>query len=531
MPKPLLLARPSGLYVRFLVPADVRGAVGSRFLVRPLYLPAGDVARLVAARLGLALSQAFDALREGRPVDLDEILRKAAAGQFRELTVKGVKLPNGTTIQEAEINTRQDLAMFRRLGASLIESDPLTAVAQGYTEPPPSPPVPVKGATLGKAIQAHLADLERARLDDKTVTDSRHALRLFEGVVGGDTPVSAITPEHVREFYDLVSFWPSNGSRRSPYKGLPVREVVELAKANDEPLPSLHTLSKHEQRLRVFFAGLIEGNHLSSSPQAGVRGFDAPDEEDTGEPFTDDELKIIFGSEFVLWAEKYPHRWFGVALGLYSGARVAEVGQLLVEDIETVDGVPGFFVRKKKSKKTAKRAQPAKKIKNKASRRFVPLAKPVLAAGFLDYLAEVRAAGHERLFPNLPNSTGRGFGRGLSRQFSTYIKQRGITTEGQGFHGFRHTFASKLDEAGVSEAAIAAITGHSRAGGSVLQMHYISRGTLQDRVETVAKFVPPVELPKYTPGQFAEALAEAPIKLVQRKPKKLAELAAKQVEE
>lgn len=526
MPKPLLLARPSGLYVRFLVPSDLRAVVGTRFLVRPLHLPAGDVARLVAAHLGLALSQAFDALREGRPVDIDEILRRArSGGRIQELTIKGLELPNGTRIAEAEINTPEDEAMMRRLFGSLPNPGPEVA-----PDAPVSRPAGSAGLRLGAAIQTHLADLERARLDDKTITDSRHALRILEGVVGGDTPVSAITPEHVREFYDLVSYWPSNGSRRHPYKDLPVREVVALAKANEEPLPAARTLIKHEQRLKVFFGSLIDGKHLSSSPQAGVRGFEAPDEEDTGEPFTDDELKIIFGRAFVPWAEKYPHRWFGVALGLYSGARVAEVGQLLVEDIETVDGVPGFFVRKK-SKKKSKQAQPAKKIKNKASRRFVPLAKPVLAAGFLDYVAEVRAAGHERLFPNLPNSTGRGFGRGLSRQFSTYIKQQGITTEGQGFHGFRHTFASKLDEAGVSEAAIAAITGHSRAGGSVLQMHYISRGTLQDRVATLAKFSPPVQLPAYTPGQFTEALAEAPIKLVQRKPKRLAELATKQNQE
>ena len=54
MPKPLLLARRSGLYARFFVPSDLQGLVGSRYLVRPLYASAGDGARLVAARLDLA---------------------------------------------------------------------------------------------------------------------------------------------------------------------------------------------------------------------------------------------------------------------------------------------------------------------------------------------------------------------------------------------------------------------------------------------------------------------------------------------
>lgn len=34
MPKPLFLARPSGLYARFFVPTDLQGRVGSRYVVR-----------------------------------------------------------------------------------------------------------------------------------------------------------------------------------------------------------------------------------------------------------------------------------------------------------------------------------------------------------------------------------------------------------------------------------------------------------------------------------------------------------------
>jgi hypothetical protein len=474
-------------------------------------LPAGDAARLVAARLGLALSEAFDRLREGWPVDIDEILRRARAGQIRELTVKGLTLPNGTTIAEAEINTPEDEAMMRRMLGHLAQVDPLTAAARGYVEPQPHP-APAKGPTLAKAIQAHLADLARARLAAKTVLDSTHTLRIFQEVVGGATPVSALESAHVRAFYEVVSFWPSNASKREPYKGRPVREVVELAKAKDEPLPSAHTLKKHQQRLSVFFVAQLAGNLLKTNPQAGVRGFELPNEDDTGEPFTDAELGVVFGPAFKPWAAKYPHRWFGVLLGLYSGARVAEVGQLQVDDVAIEDGVHGFFIRTKAK---------SQKVKNQSSRRFVPLAEPVLAAGFLDYVEEVRAAGHSRLFPNLPNATGKGFGVALSKQFSKFIKDQGITAKGQGFHGFRHTMASKLDRAGVSEAAIGALLGHKRAG-SVLKRHYVDRGTLPDRVATLAKFAPPVQFPSYVPGQFAEALAEAPIRLRVVKPTKVA---------
>lgn len=83
MPKPLLLARPSGLYARFLVPLDLRSRLGCSFIVRALGLPSGDRARLAAACMSVALSDRFSAMRAGRLVDkkeLDELLRKVALG-------------------------------------------------------------------------------------------------------------------------------------------------------------------------------------------------------------------------------------------------------------------------------------------------------------------------------------------------------------------------------------------------------------------------------------------------------------------
>jgi len=130
----------------------------------------------------------------------------------------------------------------------------------------------------------------------------------------------------------------------------------------------------------------------------------------------------------------------------------------------------------------------------------------VLDAGFLTYVDEVKKAGHAQIFPNLPNSTGLGFGRQLSRQFSDYIKRNGITAKGQGFHGFRHTFATELDRVGVSENAIAAITGHAKSG-SVLSKFYIDRKTLNDRVSTLSKFSPAVDLPVYASMQFGKVVS------------------------
>ena len=99
MPKPYFLARRSGLYVRFLVPLDLRDVVGSRFLIRMLRSARGDRARFVAAALGVALFEAFDRLRKGAgmaDVDLKLLLESAQraveGGSAREWTASDVRV-------------------------------------------------------------------------------------------------------------------------------------------------------------------------------------------------------------------------------------------------------------------------------------------------------------------------------------------------------------------------------------------------------------------------------------------------------
>lgn len=208
-------------------------------------------------------------------------------------------------------------------------------------------------------------------------------------------------------------------------------------------------------------------------------------------------------------------------LGLHSGARVNELSQLYVDDIETVAGVPGYHINKRFT---------GQKIKTNASRRFVPLAQPLLNAGFLTYVEDIQKAGHQRLFPHLPNNDGNGFGKQMSKQFAAYIKKRGVTEEGLGMHAFRHTLATRLDRAGVSESTIARITGHQASGG-ILPKFYIDAPTLPERVTALAKFQSGVALPTYEKGQFNVVLKEAhelPAKWAAEKSKRERKLRGKQ---
>lgn len=520
MPKPLLMARPSGVYARFLVPKDLRAAIGSRFLVRPLHAPNGDRARLVAASMGMALCEAFSAMRQGGTVDWKKALEAAHAEGRRDLILKNVQLSNGTRVAEAQLETFQDVDMLKRLMGQ-AETDPLAAAVAGYV-PAAREPAPT-GPLLSECVAKHIERLQAAKLDRRTVMDSQHTLRLLLGVVG-DVPAQALDSDRVQAFMEAVEHWPRHATKKPAYRDLSVPEVIELAKTNGEPRPSGPTLTKHWDRLAVFVGYLQTVKVLREDPMAGLTPpgeRHSEMEPDTGRPFTHAELQAVFGPAFLPWASKYPHRFWGPLLGLYSGARVTEVAQLRAVDVMHVDGVPGFLVTTKAK---------GNKVKNPNSLRFVPLAQPVLDAGFLAYVEEVRAAGVERLFPDLPNSTGLGLGRQLSRQFSTFIKRQGVEEEGMGFHAFRHYFITHLDRAlaatGMEEkdrdVAIGRITGHDKPPQSVLRKVYVDREglavpaavqpeTLPKRVETLALFTAPVTLPAHVPGQFTDNLKRASV--------------------
>lgn len=485
---PFFLPRKSGLFVRFFVPSDLQAQVGSRYLVRSLGSLRGNAARLCGFAMAVALSKVMDQLRQGELlVDLKKALEAAAQAGRRDYTLS--RSADGSfsiTTDGSDQDHKQALEAVAAIGAL-----PSLPAASGWKN---APSEPTQSALFSVAAFAHIGDLKRRKLARKTILDSEHAIRLWLGIVG-DLPVHEVSLAHVRVFFDSAKFWPAHGTKSPIYKNLSVQQIITVAKKNGEGGVADWTLKKHQQRLSLLFESLLVNGEIGKNPLKGFK-LSTPSDEDSGSPFSEAELNIIFGPAFETWAKKYPHRWFGPILGLYSGARVTEIAQLRVVDIEVIDGVAGFHVRA---------ADASQSVKNKNSRRFVPLAQPVLDAGFLTYIEEVKKAGLTQIFPNLPNSTGLGFGRQLSRQFSDYIKRNGITAKGQGFHGFRHTFATELDRLGISENAIAAITGHAKSG-SVLSKFYIDRKSLADRVSTLASFSPKVQLPRYKKDFFSRQI-------------------------
>lgn len=498
MPKPFLLKRASGLYARFLVPVDLRQALGCRFLVRAL--PGrGDAARLVAARMAVALSEAFKALRTGTMNDdIKDILRRVRENGHNDLTIQQVRLPNGLTLGGVEINTAEDRRLFRQTVQdlnALAAKDPLMAGMHGWEPPRPlAPPAPPSGPLLSERIDVYLNDMRRAQRAVRNVMDTEYTLRLLLAL-GDDKPIEDVTATDVRAFLDALAVYPANASKKAEFRGLTPKEVLAKAKRGGHPTLLERTQEKRRDHLAAFFNAQADEALIPKAPHKAIMNrsksqTDAP----TREPFTPEELAALFDTEaFPLWASKYPHRWFGSILGVATGARVNEVAQLYVDDVAEVGGHWGIHIRA---------LRPDQRLKNTHSSRFVPLSDTVLQAGFLTFVEDVKRAGFDRLFPHLQHSEAGGYGDTMGDQFRAYAIKRGLTGRLKSFHCFRHNVANTLvNELGTAIQVTQEITGHDLTLPSGLK-HYVNPGTIPKRYAALNEYGPPVPLPAYVPGQF-----------------------------
>jgi len=110
-----------------------------------------------------------------------------------------------------------------------------------------------------------------------------------------------------------------------------------------------------------------------------------------------------------------------------------------------------------------------RRLKNKNAVRTIPFHKSI-AKPFWDYVESVRAAGHQRVFPEMKQINNR-YGHSVSRVFGTYLRNKvGIKDPKKTFHSFRHTVTDTLYKAMVQETLIEEYLG--RAGKTETSKRY-----------------------------------------------------------
>lgn len=381
----------------------------------------------------------------------------------------------------------------------------------------PIPPFPThepprhstQGAPVTKASGHRFADvaeeyLRGRKLPGKTEHDWRRYWRLFSELTGFDLSgdIGAITKDDARKYKDLLLRFPSVSNGKT-YEGKTAPQIIETADMIDaqrkadaqrsQKAPVLvsrykgATITKGLSALSAVCKYAVNAGYVDNNPFTGV-GVDLDDQDDR-EPFTPAQLQNIFSGEWFQDGRWGSNQWI-VALSLYTGFRLEELGKLRYDDI--INGAaPGddeelWYISLTKTN--------GRSLKTKASKRRMPIHRDLVEIGFLAFCDSRRS--EEWLF-DLKEYTWKGDLRRthyLSKEFGRYLRKLGMGSE-RVFHSFRHLFKDVLRDSEVELSAQMALLGHTEPGtgalyGSGHGLRTLCRAMNQVRMPIRVRMVP-----------------------------------------
>lgn len=391
LPHHLVRSSTGVFHFRQKVPLALQSTVGLRVIKRSLGTrdPRTAQARayLLSARYAQAIEQAG---RRARMAGDDQGDRPEKPNRSVDQEFPFIRWTGGFSHEQVTIQTDGTEGDHRNAMAALelflSKTAPMSATDR--TEMVVEASLP-----LGEAARKYLLTLEGATVPDKTKSQKRAAVNGFAKWKGLKTKLATCTRTDVAEW-------------------------VQSLRAENLATP---TLANKISYLKAFFAwGQSAGyfpagdNPATGQVKYGTRekrlrrklGF---------QPFSVEQLDALYDPKH-LATLTLSVRW-GALIGLYTGARVSEVGQLALDDFIEVDGVPCFRI-------TAQGE--GQSLKTDASERVVPIHPDLVDLGLLRRVQALRSAGEQRFFPRVKIGAVNGAGNFLSKGFGRHIESLGI---------------------------------------------------------------------------------------------------------
>ena len=308
--------------------------------------------------------------------------------------------------------------------------------------------IPASSAiSLSQLSSKFITAKNEAGYPSKTINGYNDTHKLAIEVLG-NVPIDSLTHEDGRDFVEVLKKLPVNRSKS--YPTLTVKELLELKEVKTL---SHKSILKHTERISTLFNWAIKQGYTNQNVFRGklelIRKVEVVEKH-----FTKQELDLILGD--ALKAESLtlnkPERYWVTMIASHSGARLNEICQLDVSDIQEHEGIWVMNLTGDSEDKS---------IKTHAGNRLVPLHPKLLKLGFLDYVKQTKSSNHQKLFPNLKKMRSTGYGTMISHWFAKYLKKLGIKKKGKNFHSFRHTVVNRLTTKQVYEPFIKELIGHS----------------------------------------------------------------------
>lgn len=319
---------------------------------------------------------------------------------------------------------------------------------------------PKRGEGLADYFERYLAEA-RGNLKKSGLQDARATLRQFVEACG-NRQVSDYTRADMSKFKRLLLDAPAQTEKLFP--GVPFPKAVEQNRTKRHPKLKVASV-RNKLSILSAFGKWLENN--ADGVDASNFKTTLPPKTDSQrmEPFSAQEVHDILNAQAFVGCESDRNqqkpglhkirdwRFWVPMIAAFTGARLNEIVQLAVADVRQIDGVWAFSISDEGD---------AQSLKNKQSRREVPVHPQLITLGILDWHQQAFEAGEKDLFHQIPvdrdgrRSTNAGK---VFRRFLTRIGVKGADSLG-GMHRWRHTLTDALRAGGVDDYDAAQVLGH-----------------------------------------------------------------------
>ncbi|MBK7413875.1 MAG: site-specific integrase [Dechloromonas sp.] len=439
-----------------------------------------------AAKLGAAIAWKYDnALRtlirfDGTKMTPEQIR------QLRELINSGGLSPfqidyhqNGQVAKiQADPNNVQDCEFALEAHKIVVEAQAKQVEAPTTQNTPKDSPATLKGLIEDyikvKSTPNRLGQYDKGWDQEEKRKERASAARVLLDLLGNH-PISGVNKMMVERSWDDLKTLPPNWKKSPKWRGKSIEQIIEeQIKAQEKyaqqkaKLPtsaqrdalnqddfvkylSPKTLENYQWNWSALFQWAAEHDYVPRNFAESLK---------VGEiyfihgrsSYTKDQLKQIFECEhYGTRTADDPAKYWVPLLLLYSGARLNEMCQLLVEDIIQDENI--WSIRILEEVVTRKR------LKSKQSRRVIPIHSKLIELGFLEYVEKRKKRKDVKLFPSLDTGDEK-HNKYLGNWYGRFLSVVGVKERGLDAHSFRHTAVSVWLNNEVNEIYAASICGH-----------------------------------------------------------------------
>ncbi|SFN58910.1 Phage integrase family protein [Roseovarius lutimaris] len=321
-------------------------------------------------------------------------------------------------------------------------------------------------------VHEYLTEGQRGALwAAKTISEKRDALKLL-GVITNSKPTANLTKADARKVKDVVTRLPKNRNKDSRTRDLSLADMLDV-KGVDKL--STRTVNVYLSAYQSFATWAVNNGHATTNVFTGTRlANKTRDKTDQRDAFTPAQLRLLFRHLTVNpdnLVRKDDHKW-PTLIAMFTGARLNEVAQLHIRNIQQLDGIWCIDIND----------DAGKSLKNASSRRQIPVHQALLKAGFIEFVEKRKTGVAVRLFPDLSYSTQNGYGRNVGTWFNqTLLPTLALKQKTLVFHSLRHSMTTLLSRADVPDIMVKAILGHTQVG--VTHTSYFKSGFTAEQLK------------------------------------------------